>query len=361
MPRPAIALPLPLSLPPVRARLRAVMAGAATVSRLERLRAALGGGFGIAITALICLTAAKNLHLTPWLVAPLGASAVLVFAAPSSPLAQPWSVIGGNTVSAIMGLVACNLIPDPVIAASVAVGLAIAAMFGLRCLHPPGGAMALLVVLSGVHAPVFALFPALTNSLLLVGTAMLYNGLTRKPYPHRPAAQAAPASGLLRISPEDMAAALAEHDEVLDIASDDLARLLERSELHAWQRLAGHKTCASIMTAPVHTVRPGTPLKEAHVLMQRHDIKALPVIDRQGRVLGLLVRADMTGLSRLAGLARNAMRRDYVSVRATDGLDRLMPLFSRGDRRHVLVTDADGRLEGVISASDTMRALYHSA
>ena len=275
---PAFPAPLPLPLHPVR-RLRAALAGAQTVSRLERLRAALGGGFGIAITALICLTTAKAAHLAPWLVAPVGASAVLVFAVPSSPLAQPWSVIGGNTVSAIAGLLACNLIPDPVLAASAAVGMAIAAMFGLRCLHPPGGAMALLVVLTATRDPLFALFPAMTNSALLVGAGILYNTLTRKPYPHVQPARAAETSGLLRITPADMAAALAEHDEVLDIAADDLARLLERSELRAWRRLAGHRTCADIMTVPVHTVRPGVRLR---ILPQRKDIELRPaVLDRR--------------------------------------------------------------------------------
>ena len=357
---PAFPAPLPLPLHPVR-RLRAALAGAQTVSRLERLRAALGGGFGIAITALICLTTAKAAHLAPWLVAPVGASAVLVFAVPSSPLAQPWSVIGGNTVSAIAGLLACNLIPDPVLAASAAVGMAIAAMFGLRCLHPPGGAMALLVVLTATRDPLFALFPAMTNSALLVGAGILYNTLTRKPYPHVQPARAAETSGLLRITPADMAAALAEHDEVLDIAADDLARLLERSELRAWRRLAGHRTCADIMTVPVHAVRPGVRLRHAEALMQRYDIKILPVTDRRRRVLGLVVRDDLMRSREGAATAKDVMRRDYVAARTSDSLDDLMPLFSRGDRRHVLVLDAQDRLAGVISASDTMRALYHAA
>jgi len=71
----------------------------------------------------------------------MGASSVLLFAVPASPLAQPWSIVGGNFVSALVGIGCAHWIPDPALAATLAVGLAIIAMFQLRCLHPPGGAM----------------------------------------------------------------------------------------------------------------------------------------------------------------------------------------------------------------------------
>ena len=354
------------------------------VRHTERLRSAIGGSIGIAFTALISLLIARYLHLTPWLVAPLGASAVLVFAVPSSPLAQPWSVVGGNTVSAIAGLLACNLIADPVIAASMAVGLAIGAMFTLRCIHPPGGAMALLVVLTHTQAPLFALFPAFTNSVLLVVMGLAYNFLTGKSYPHVAIPATSPRSGLLRISEEDLAAALAEHNEVLDIAPDDLARLLEISELRAWRRMAGRRTCADIMTAPVISVHFGTHLKDAWRLMESHDIKALPVVDRKRRIHGLLTRDDVlhqaalldaenpeNGLQRLITrsgqlhseipeVAGQIMREDYVSTGTDTLLDEMMPLFRQGDKRHVLVIDEERRLAGIISSSDMMRALFHA-
>jgi CBS domain-containing membrane protein len=55
------------------------------------------------------------------------------------------------------------------------------------------------------------------------------------------------------------------------------------------------------------------------------------------------------------------MSEDYVTARVDDPLDGLMPLFSKGDRRHVLVLDADRKLVGIISTSDLMRALFHAA
>ncbi len=79
----------------------------------------------------------------------MGASAVLLFAAPASPLAQPWSIVVGNGVSALMGVLSASLVPDPALAAALAVMLAIAAMFLTRSLHPPGGAVALTAVIGG--------------------------------------------------------------------------------------------------------------------------------------------------------------------------------------------------------------------
>ncbi|MFO1253495.1 MAG: HPP family protein [Inhella sp.] len=67
----------------------------------ERARAALGALLGLLATALITAWLAPA---SPWLVAPLGASAVLVFAVPASPLAQPWAVLGGNGLSALLGV-----------------------------------------------------------------------------------------------------------------------------------------------------------------------------------------------------------------------------------------------------------------
>ena len=98
-----------------------------SVNRQERFRAALGGGLGILLTAWLCKGLVTHWHVlagSAWLAAPLGASAVLVFAVPASPLAQPWSVIGGNTLSALVGVACAALLPDPALAGALAVALA---------------------------------------------------------------------------------------------------------------------------------------------------------------------------------------------------------------------------------------------
>ncbi len=65
------------------------------------------------------------------------------------PLAQPWSIVGGNVLSALIGVTVGMLVPDAALACGLAAALAIAGMYFLRCLHPPGGAVALTAILGG--------------------------------------------------------------------------------------------------------------------------------------------------------------------------------------------------------------------
>jgi CBS domain-containing membrane protein len=191
----------------------------------------------------------------PWLVAPMGASAVLLFAVPASPLAQPWSIIGGNLVSAIVGVACARCIADPFHAAAVAVALAICFMFALRCVHPPSGAVALTAVLGGpaVHALGFGfvLEPIAIQSVVLLISAIVFHALTGHRYPHAlapsvtPAAAAAvhAAGGFTRA---DIEAALSHHTELLDVDLGDLEALL-----HEVQR----QVHARVSVAPAARVR----------------------------------------------------------------------------------------------------------
>ncbi|HSH54714.1 MAG TPA: HPP family protein, partial [Methylotenera sp.] len=158
------------------------------VNYTERLRACLGALIGILLTGLLTYTIEGGSSAVPLLVAPIGASAVLLFAVPSSPLAQPWSIVGGNMIAAIIGVTCALWVHDLILAAALAVSISIAAMFALRCLHPPSGAVALTAVLGGsaIHAQgySFVFFPIGINSLLLLLVAIVFNNLTRRPYPH---------------------------------------------------------------------------------------------------------------------------------------------------------------------------------
>ena len=217
-----------------------LLAGA---SLRDRVIASVGAVLGIGFVGLSCVALFPS--SIPWIVAPMGASAVLLFAVPASPLAQPWSIAGGNFVSAFVGAVVAQFIPDPAIAAAVAVSLAILTMSLLRCLHPPGGAAALSAVLGGYallseHVVEF-LFVVLVNSLLLVSIGWLFHRFSGHSYPHRAqpvegrALPPAPASGL---SMDDIDKALEDLGETFDISREDLALLLERAEVHAAARSA---------------------------------------------------------------------------------------------------------------------------
>lgn len=354
----------------------------------ERWRAFMGAGFGVLITALLSRWWAGPLAAGPWLVAPLGASAVLVFAVPSSPLAQPWSVIGGNTLSALVGTLCAIWIGDPAWAGAAAVALAIALMFSLRCLHPPGGATALFAAL-GAASFHFALFPMLVNSVLLVLAGVLYNTFTGRRYPHaqgRHAPSTPQAAASARFTEADLDAALAHYNQVLDVSRDDLEELLHYAESAAYQRNFGSLRCKDIMTREPVTVRPGTPLREAWLLMRQKKIKALPVVDKSRHVVGIVTVADfmrhadldqhegigsrLRALVRRGGTLHAAAKPEVVgqimtrTVRVASEekqLAELVPLFSEGGHHHIPVIDAERRLAGIITQTDLVRSLYRAA
>ncbi|MEH3046821.1 HPP family protein [Sphingomonas adhaesiva] len=204
----------------------------------ERLVACVGATIGIALTIFVCAQVPLPIADLPIIVAPLGASAVLVFAVPASPLAQPWPVVGGNVISTLVGVSAFNLVPDATIAAGVAVGAAILVMSLLRCLHPPGGAAALTAVIGsqGIHAAgyAFAFAPVGINSIALVALGMFFHRMRARSYPHRPAPPPAPMPPGLHLA--DIDAALEEMHESFDISREDLDALLSRAEVHAQAR-----------------------------------------------------------------------------------------------------------------------------
>jgi CBS domain-containing membrane protein len=156
------------------------------VAMAERVRSVSGAFIGL----MLVLTTAKYLGelsgLDEWLMASLGASALLVFALPGSPMAQPWAVIAGNTLSALIGICTAHLVGEPLIAMPLAASLSILGMFFLRCLHPPAAAVSLIVVLGHVLHFRYAFFPVMVDSILLVLAGAAYSNLTGKRYPNRP-------------------------------------------------------------------------------------------------------------------------------------------------------------------------------
>jgi CBS domain-containing membrane protein len=353
-----------------------------TVDTSERWRAIVGALLGIVITAILCRLCASS-PTAIWLVAPLGASAVLVFAVPASPLAQPWSVVGGNTISALVGVLCVQFIDDPALAAGVAVAAAIVAMFALRCLHPPGGAAALLAVLTHASSFDFVLFPVLTNSVLLVIVGIVYNTATGRRYPHSQLIERTqtPTS---RFSSADLDEVLKRYNQVLDVPRDELEDILHMAEMNAMERRMSELRCEDIMTREVFTVEYGADLQDAWALMRRHRVKALPVVDRHQRIIGIISLADFM---RHADVDRSDGMRERLNllikrsgnshttkpeavgqimchkvrvVSADRSVGELMSIFSEHGHHHIPVIGDDNRLVGIITQSDFVRALYRS-
>lgn len=214
---------------------RPIIAGA---NLLERTIGGVGAAICIALTIVICSQVPLGAAELPAIVAPLGASAVLIFAIPASPLAQPWPVVGGNIISTLVGVAAYHLVTEPNMAAGVAVACAILAMSLLRCLHPPGGAAALTAVIGSpeIHSAgyAFAFLPVGINSIALVTLAMFYHRWTGRSYPHHPLPM--PETTASGLQPADIDAALEDLHESFDIAREDLEALLARAEWHAIAR-----------------------------------------------------------------------------------------------------------------------------
>lgn len=391
-----------LSLVPSRLRSHSPRGAAAWLARvapqplggsaLGKARACLGALLGLFTVGLIGAVAGLG-GAQSLLLGPLAASAVLVFALPASPLAQPWQVLGGNVAAALVGVACAQSIPDPHLAAPVAVAAAIVVMFVLRCLHPPGGAVALTAVAGGpeIHALGygFVLVPVGLSSVLLLLGAVVFNNLTRHRYPRGIAAahdgvrQAADPSAAdrLGVAPADLESALGD-SELLDVSRADLEDILARAHLAAFRRRFGPIRCEDLMTREVVSVTPRSTLSDASALLRRHRIKALPIVGDAGHVVGIVTAADLAtqaaqprpGHTRRASWWRSGQDRDVLgpapvrigeimsypvrTVRAEQPMTDLYPLMADHGHHHIPVTDAQGKLVGMVTQSDLVAAIY---
>ena len=158
------------------------------VNHKEHFWSFLGSFIGIGIIAFIqshSLSANDNLFL----IGSFGASSVLIYGVIQSPLAQPRNLIGGHLISALVGVIVAQLLPDIIwITAPLAVSQAIVMMQITKTLHPPGGATALIAVIGSEKIKSlgfwYILSPVLTGCLILLAVALIFNNITsNRQYP----------------------------------------------------------------------------------------------------------------------------------------------------------------------------------
>jgi CBS domain-containing membrane protein len=194
------------------------------------VRAAMGVAMGLALTGLTFVVIDAHGDIGFYMVAPFGATAVLVFAAPSSPLAQPWPVVVGNTSAAIVGVAVTPLIPDLITRVSVAVALTVAVMLLLRAVHPPAGAIAMTVAVApeAGHSLgfTFALVPVAAGTFLLVIVAAVYGRITGQHYPFRQFDAAPTAVDRVGLTESELNNILTRYQQSLNLGVADLARLV---------------------------------------------------------------------------------------------------------------------------------------
>ncbi|MEZ5646033.1 MAG: HPP family protein [Burkholderiaceae bacterium] len=364
---------------PLALWLRSFLPVPLAAGRRELWLGCLGVGIG-----LLCTEWLGRLWLgesNPWFLAPMGASAVLAFMVPASPLAQPWSVVGGNLVSALVGVALYHGLGESPALAGLAGAAAVAAMVVLRCLHPPGGAMALTTVLGGpaIHQMDwgFALGPVLTNALCLAATAVVFNHLTGRRYPHHGAPHPHRTDDPLPthrtgMQPADLDAALASYGEPLDIDREDLEEIMVRAQLHAQRRHWDGVLCEHIMSHDVVCVGPDDRVDEAWHRLATHKVKALPVTDADGRLVGIVSLHDFfigqsapvpqrPPLMTTARRVHEIMSPRVVTARPEQAMADLVQGFSDGGLHHMPVVDAQDRVVGMITQSDLLAALFKNA
>ncbi len=156
----------------------------AKVSMADALWGWLGSFVGISLIAAFNQYVLEGTDLL-MIIGSFGASAVLIYGAIASPLAQPRNLVGGHVISAVIGVTVYMCVPDPIwLASGLSVSLAIAAMHVTKTTHPPGGATALIAVIGSakVHALgyLYVLVPVGAGALLMLVVAVVLNNLRRK-------------------------------------------------------------------------------------------------------------------------------------------------------------------------------------
>lgn len=143
----------------------------------------IGAFLGIAAVGLLHEQVVGTAPLV-MIIGSFGASAVLIYGAIKSPLAQPRNLLGGHVLSALVGVASYQLFSSHLwLAGAVAVATAIALMHVTKTLHPPGGATALIAVIGGerIHdlGYLYALVPAGSGALAMLLIALIINNIPK--------------------------------------------------------------------------------------------------------------------------------------------------------------------------------------
>jgi len=365
------------------------------LSTAEKFRSALAALVAIFLVGYVSSLFVSGSAL-PVMVASMGASAILLFAVSHSPFSQPWPLIGGNIIPAIIAVTCSHFVPDfAILASAISLGLSLFAMLIFRCVHPPGGAVALLPLIGSAKVQDFGynfvLEPIGLNLLILLVLGLLINNLLPgRRYPARAVPVKKdihlhddPASlDRVGVNQVDLHNALKEMNTYLDVSEEDLNQVYKMAGMQAYRRKMGEISCADIMSRDLVTAEYGTELEEAWAQLRHHKIKAIPVIDKAKRVIGIITLVDflkranlktydtfqdklMKFIKRTPVIASDKpevvgqiMAHPVYSAKDTMHIVELVPLLSERGLHHIPIVDAERRLIGMVTQSDLIAALY---
>ncbi len=345
-----------------------------------------------ALVSILAIAWTTRLFLPGWegplLVASMGASSVLLFAVPASPMSRPWPLVGGHLCAGVIGMSCALYVPDQALAAALSVSGTILAMHFLRCLHPPGGAAALTAVVGGanVHALgyQFILTPVMLDVAIMLAMSQLLQRLLRgrsemhgvsqevtEAALHRP--RGLSADGNLPFDNGDLDAALRDLDTYIDVSRDDLARIYELAVLHGRVRRLDDRRVEQAMDRDYLAVEFATPLAELWQTLRARGLRGAAVISPGRHVLGMVTlsdyrhHADSLGHGSLSEGLRHLMTpsgalesekpevvgqimsRPAITTRPAQRLAELVPVFVNRRIHHMPVVDARDRILGMLT------------
>lgn len=347
----------------------------------ERFISITSSFFCIVIVVTISAHLAPN---SPVLLASMGASVVILLFAPLSPFAQPWSFFCGHLISAIAGMT-CALYVTPFwLACAFAVSTSIFAMLFLRCLHPPGAATALVPVIGGTTfieiGYNFILTPVLINIFVMLIMVIIINrGCLKRDYPQsfKPII---PVSET-RLSQQDVQQALKKGGEFIDINVTKLHELLLSAEQQKLERLHGEITCADIMSKDIVVIEYGDEVEIVWQKMHNEKLKAIPVVDKANRIIGIVTWADffkfvemspyisfqekfLTFIRRTPDVTTkktevvgHIMNKHVTVLYETTPITDLIQLFSTQKHQQIPIVNDENRLVGMVFQTDLITAL----
>lgn len=332
----------------------------------------------------------------PMIVASMGASAIILFFIPGSPLAQPWSFVGGQLISAVVGMACALNISEISTAAATAVGGSIVMMLLMRCLHPPAAATSLTPIMAGTSITTlgysFVIVPVAINVFSMLLLAIIINRwVMNRDYPSPLPVKKkinqrhtlSEPSHHIGFSEQDLDLALKESNVFIDMTHAELSHVLSKVEKNAFKRIKGNILCADIMIKNVMAVEYGTEVEQAWEIMRSNRLKAMPVIDRARRVIGIITWNDFfkfmdlnayeSFLDKFRGFIRRTtdvsaskpeavgliMTSSVITLPDTTHIVDLVSLMSTLGHRQIPIVNSERRLIGMVYQANLIAALYN--
>ncbi|MFH0267152.1 HPP family protein [Vibrio rumoiensis] len=361
-----------------------------TIPLTERIKVALTAFLAIFIVVLVSQHI-QDQDAMLVLLGSMGASSVILFALPSSPLAKPWPFLVGHSISAVIGFALTFFISDLALLAATTTACVLMVMYILECMHPPAAATALVPVLAAQHSDLHLqfLYPIMINIVVFFIASQVLNRLIMKrrwlpPQPNYDPVhlhQNQTPLKRLGLQSEDLMQAINSFDSVLAVSQEELESIYQQAQKLAYQRRSGEILSRDIMSSDVITASADMPLGMAWKILHKHKISMLPVVNEERELLGVISSVDFLknlSVPSYAGLLKHLNRMlvkckhrkevnnkvkdlmvtDVIAVKDTDHIVALVPLLSDIGLHHIPVLDAEQKLCGIITQSDLIGALY---